>query len=160
MKLIPVPMMSFRPLVLALAGLSAVVALAADPVETPTVDAPTAEAPTSPSAHQQSFALQIARANLVQQGVTEPTTEQMTLATADVQALRDQGMGWGAIANSLGLRLGAVVSAENRAEKAQTHVAAADQTSARGQGAGSSNGNGKGGGGGNGGGKGGGGGKR
>lgn len=113
-----------------------------------------------PTAPKQDFAALLARANLVQQGVTEPTTEQMTLATADVQALRDQGMGWGAIANSLGLRLGAVVSAENRAEKAQTHVAAADQTSARGQGAGSSNGNGKGGGGGNGGGKGGGGGKR
>lgn len=113
-----------------------------------------------PTAPKQDFAALLARANLVQQGVTEPTTEQVTLATADVQALRDQGMGWGAIANSLGLRLGAVVSAENRAEKAQTHMAAADQTSARGQGAGSSNGNGKGGGGGNGGGKGGGGGKR
>ncbi|WP_310564560.1 hypothetical protein [Hydrogenophaga sp.] len=168
MKLLPVPMMSFRPLVLALAGLSAAVALAADLVETPTVETPTVEAPTveatvSPSARQQSFALQIARANLVQQGVTEPTTEQMALATADVQSLRDQGMGWGAIANSLGLRLGAVVSAENRAAKAQTHVAAAassDQTSARGQGAGSSNGKGGGGGKGGGNGGGGGGGKR
>lgn len=80
----------------------------------------------SPSARQQAFALQIAQADLARQGVTEPSTEQLALATANVQSLRDQGMGWGEIANSLGLRLGAVVSAENRSPMAQSKVAAAD----------------------------------
>lgn len=79
----------------------------------------TAPAPTSTSLRQQEFALQLAKADLGKQGITEPTTEQLALATSNVQALRDKGMGWGAIANSLGLRLGSVVSAANRAEKAE-----------------------------------------
>lgn len=82
-------------------------------------------APTQPvaSARQQEMAVQLARANLSQQGVTEPTTAQLALATSDVQAMRDTGMGWGQIANSLGLRLGAVVSAANRADKADQRAA-------------------------------------
>lgn len=79
----------------------------------------TAPAPTSTSLRQQEFALQLAKADLGKQGITEPTTEQLALATSNVQALRDKGMGWGAIANSLGLRLGSVVSAANRADKAE-----------------------------------------
>lgn len=75
-------------------------------------------APTSPSATQQSFATEIAKADLAQDGITNPTGQQLGLATRDVQALRDSGMGWGAIANSLGLRLGDVVSAANRAKHA------------------------------------------
>jgi uncharacterized membrane protein YgcG len=77
-------------------------------------------APTQPvaSARQQEMAVQLARANLTQQGITEPTTAQLALATSDVQAMRDTGMGWGQIANSLGLRLGSVVSAANKADKA------------------------------------------
>ena len=54
--------------------------------------------------------------HLSKQGITEPTTEQLALAASNVQALRDKGMGWGAIANSLGLRHGAVVSAANWVE--------------------------------------------
>lgn len=107
-----------RPLVLAVACLAAgaswaqqvTVDVVVDPV--PVVD------PAVVSARQQEMALQLARANLSQQGITEPTTAQLALATSDVQALRDSGMGWGQIANSLGLRLGAVVSAANRADKA------------------------------------------
>lgn len=77
-------------------------------------------APSKPvaSARQQEMAVQLARANLAQQGIKEPTTAQLALATSDVQALRDSGMGWGQIANSLGLRLGSVVSAANKADKA------------------------------------------
>ncbi len=82
---------------------------------TPTPTAPT----TSPSARQQELTMQLAKADLSRQGITEPTTEQLALAASNVQALRDQGMGWGAIANSLGLRLGAVVSAANRADQAE-----------------------------------------
>lgn len=79
---------------------------------------PTAPAP-SPSARQQELVMQLAKADLSKQGITEPTTEQMAMAASNVQALRDKGMGWGAIANSLGLRLGAVVSAANRADQAE-----------------------------------------
>lgn len=83
----------------------------ATPVATPVAPA------KSPSVRQQNFVIQLAKADLEKQGVAEPTTEQLALAASNVQALRDKGMGWGAIANSLGLRLGAVVSAANRADK-------------------------------------------
>ncbi|WP_157538742.1 hypothetical protein [Hydrogenophaga flava] len=82
---------------------------------TPTPTAPT----TSPSVRQQDFVMQLAKADLSKQGITEPTTEQLALAASNVQALRDKGLGWGAIANSLGLRFGAVVSAANRADQAE-----------------------------------------
>lgn len=106
---------TLRPLVLAIAGLAAGAAWAQVTVVVEPV--PTVVDPVV-SARQQEMALQLARANLSQQGITEPTTAQLALATSDVQALRDSGMGWGQIANSLGLRLGAVVSAANRADKA------------------------------------------
>ena len=103
-----------------------VLALGSLGVMTARADEVTGTDPTvSPSARQQAFALQIAQADLARQGVTEPSTEQLALATANVQSLRDQGMGWGEIANSLGLRLGAVVSAENRSPMAQSKVAVA-----------------------------------
>jgi hypothetical protein len=106
---------TLRPLVLVIAGLAAgaswaQVTVVVEPVLT-VVDPVVA-------ARQQEMALQLARANLSQQGITEPSTGQLALATSDVQALRDSGMGWGQIANSLGLRLGAVVSAANRADQA------------------------------------------
>lgn len=82
---------------------------------TPTPTAPT----TSPAVRQQEFVMQLAKADLNKQGITEPTTEQLALAASNVQALRDKGMGWGAIANSLGLRFGAVVSAAKRADQAE-----------------------------------------
>ncbi len=64
------------------------------------------------------MATNIARADLAKQGITNPTNAQLGLATSNVQGLRDNGMGWGAIANSLGLRLGDVVSSANQAKKA------------------------------------------
>ncbi|OOG89343.1 hypothetical protein B0E41_00565, partial [Hydrogenophaga sp. A37] len=88
-------------------------------VVTPPVVVQPAPSKPVPSARQQEMAVQLARANLSQKGITEPTTAQLSLATSDVQALRDSGMGWGQIANSLGLRLGSVVSAANKADKAE-----------------------------------------
>ncbi|MEZ5700870.1 MAG: hypothetical protein R3E42_01170 [Burkholderiaceae bacterium] len=82
------------------------------------------------SARQQQMTLQLARANLSQQGIAEPTTAELALAASDVQALRDSGMGWGQVAHSLGLRLGSVVSAANRADKAE-RVADASQAKSR-----------------------------
>lgn len=108
---------TLRPLVLAVACLAAGASWAQVTVDVVVDPAPVVD-PAVVSARQQEMALQLARANLSQQGITEPTTAQLALATSDVQALRDSGMGWGQIANSLGLRLGAVVSAANRADKA------------------------------------------
>ncbi len=107
-----------RPLVLAVACLAAGASWAQQVTVDVVVDPAPVVDPAVVSARQQEMALQLARANLSQQGITEPTTAQLALATSDVQALRDSGMGWGQIANSLGLRLGAVVSAANRADKA------------------------------------------
>lgn len=86
---------------------------------------PVPTTPTSPSARQQEFVLQLAKADLGKQGITEPATEQLALAASKVQALRDSGMGWGAIANSLGLRFGAVVSAAHRADQAEMNASRA-----------------------------------
>lgn len=86
--------------------------------ETETETPPTAPQ-TSPS---RSFTTDIAKASLAKDGVTEATATdyqtQLTAVETSIQALRDSGMGWGQIANSLGLRLGAVVSAANRAQPA------------------------------------------
>lgn len=68
---------------------------------------------------RQDFVSLIAKANLTQQGIASPTEAQLGKATDDVAAMRASGMGWGAIANSLGLRLGDVVSAANRAPQAE-----------------------------------------
>ncbi len=114
-----------RPLVLAIACLAAGASGAQQVTVDVVVDPAPVVDPAVVSARQQEMALQLARANLSQQGITEPTTAQLALATSDVQALRDSGMGWGQIANSLGLRLGAVVSAANRADKADGVTVAA-----------------------------------
>ena len=84
--------------------------------QTTTAPAP-APATTSPA---RSFSGEIAKADLAATGVTNPTDAQVSARTADVQGMRDSGMGWGQIANSLGLRLGDVVSAANRSQKATT----------------------------------------
>lgn len=118
---------TLRPLVLAVACLAAGASWAQVTVDVVVDPAPVVD-PAVVSARQQEMALQLARANLSQQGITEPTTAQLALATSDVQALRDSGMGWGQIANSLGLRLGAVVSAANRADQADRVAAATTST--------------------------------
>lgn len=74
--------------------------------------------PAAPSTTQQDFAAEIAKADLAQDGISNPTHQQLGVATSEVQAMRESGMGWGVIANSLGLRLGEVVSAANRTRHA------------------------------------------
>lgn len=98
-------------------GLSMGTALALEVVVPGTPTSP-ATSPSS-SQRQQSLALQLAKADLKQQGIATPTSAQLALATSSVQAMRDKGMGWGEIAHSLGLRLGSVVSAANRADRAE-----------------------------------------
>jgi hypothetical protein len=78
------------------------------------------------SVTQAAFPTLIAQASLAKQGITAPTADQLTAAVAAVQTQRDSGMGWGAIANSLGLRLGSVVS-EARATSESTVRAKAEE---------------------------------
>lgn len=80
------------------------------------------------SSKQKDFPSLIARASLAKQNVTDPTADQLSAAVTDVQSKRDSGMGWGAIANSLGVRLGDVVSASrSRGESAERRTEVANE---------------------------------
>lgn len=72
----------------------------------------------------QNFAGELAKADLAKQGVTTPTKSQLDASTQNIQGMRTSGMGWGQIANSLGLNLGSVVSAANQ----NKHAVDAKQT--------------------------------
>jgi uncharacterized membrane protein YgcG len=63
---------------------------------------------------KQDFVTLLAMADLSKQGITHPTQAQLAAEVKSIQAQRASGMGWGAIADSLGLKLGDVVSAANR----------------------------------------------
>ncbi|QCB46286.1 hypothetical protein [Hydrogenophaga sp. PAMC20947] len=80
------------------------------------------EAPEAPirqaTAPKQDFATHLALADLSKQGITNPTPAEVNAAVQSIQAQRTSGMGWGEIAHSLGLKLGPVVSAANRAKRA------------------------------------------
>lgn len=78
--------------------------------------------PVSTPPHKRSFVSLIAAASLDQQGLTNPTTADLGAAESQVQAMRDSGMGWGAIANSMNLRLGDVVSAANREPRSSESI--------------------------------------
>lgn len=65
-----------------------------------------------------TFTSLIAAESLAQQGVTNPSPSELGTAEANVQAMRDSGMGWGEIANSMNIRLGDVVSAANKSPRA------------------------------------------
>lgn len=73
-----------------------------------------------------NIALSLVQADLAKQGITAPTPEQLaaalnggsvatdtgeTVTFTGILAQRQSGMGWGAIANAMGVKLGAVVSA-------------------------------------------------
>jgi len=80
-----------------------------------TTAAPT---PAKQTAPKQDFATDLAKADLAKQGITDPTSDQLAAAVKNVQDKRASGMGWGQIANSLGLRMGDAVSAANRSSVA------------------------------------------
>lgn len=98
-----------------------------------------------------NVALSLVQADLAKAGITAPTPEQLaaalnggtivtetglTVSFAGVLAQRQSGMGWGAIANAMGVKLGAVVSAsktnkslgEFKASAAQRQKAARSET--------------------------------
>lgn len=112
-------------------GLCAALFAASGAFAQTTVGVTVTSAPTSSTtaAPTQDFATNIAKADLAKQGITNPTNAQLGAATSNVQGLRDSGMGWGAIANSLGLRLGDVVSDANQAKKADLAREAAAEKS-------------------------------
>ncbi len=78
------------------------------------------------------IALSLARAQLASQGITHPTTAELQGAlvgtpdgmTQGVLQMRASGMGWGQIANSMGFKLGAVMSGK------QTFATATSTTTA------------------------------
>ena len=121
-----------------------------------------------------NIAISLAKASLAKDGITHPSPAQLSAALGGILGQRAEGMGWGAIANSMGFKLGSVMSASHtdksdkrskQAQKTDKHdIDAKSDHAAKGlaagksAGAGASNGGGKGGGngGGNGGGHGGG----
>ena len=111
---------------LSAAALLAGVTAFAQTVTPPPPPAPApAPAPTPKTAPTQStegvndLSTSLARASLTKQGITNPTSAQLATARQGVLSQRAQGMGWGQIANSLGVRLGDVVSAARRADQAK-----------------------------------------
>lgn len=67
-------------------------------------------------------ALALAAASLADKGITQPTPAQLEASVMDVLKMRAEGMGWGQIAQSYGIKLGDV----KRADKADP-VARADR---------------------------------
>lgn len=81
--------------------------------------ATTTETTPTKTAPKQDFVGLLATADLTKQGITDPTEAEMEAAVKSIQDQRASGMGWGEIANSLGLKLGALVSAANRNKHAE-----------------------------------------
>jgi hypothetical protein len=73
------------------------------------------------NAEGKDFSLQLAMAELAQQGIKHPTRKQIEAARRSIQERRSQGEGWGVIAHSLGLNFGKVVSASNHREHDSMH---------------------------------------
>lgn len=94
-----------------------------------------------------NIALSLAKASLAQQGITNPTPAQLsaalnggvvtssttTTSLAGVLTQRQSGSGWGQIANSLGIKLGAVVSASktDKSKAGATHDGHAEHRSTK-----------------------------
>jgi hypothetical protein len=106
------------------ATLIASTAAMAEPLAGETPTAPTTDPTVTVKKTGQDFVGMLARASLTQQGVTAPTPDDVGVAESAVEAMRASGMGWGAIANSLGVNLGSLVSAENRSPQATLKRAA------------------------------------
>ena len=92
-----------------------------------------------------NIALSLAKEDLARLGITNPTPAQLAAALnggsittstggstnlTGVLAQRQSGMGWGQIANAMGVKLGSLVSASKTGKTAHkaTHVAMADTT--------------------------------
>ncbi len=67
----------------------------------------------------------LALAKLAKDGFSAPTDLQLAEAKAGLTMQRTSGMGWGAIANAMGLRLGEVISTAKRATPDKPQASAA-----------------------------------
>lgn len=85
------------------------------------------------------IALSLARTQLASQGITNPTPEQLQgaligtsgttgTATQGILQMRASGMGWGKIANSLGVKLGTVMSGRQTFPTTSTSTSAGTTT--------------------------------
>ena len=75
---------------------------------------PAAQAQTATQG--QPFAVELAKSSLAKDGIEAPTPQQLDTAVKSIEAQRASGMGWGEIANSMGLHLGHVISAYARSK--------------------------------------------
>jgi hypothetical protein len=78
------------------------------------VTPPPAPAP-EPKAVPKNFINYLAKASLAKQGIAQPTPAQLAAERKSIADQRAAGKGWGAIAQSLGLNLGKVISSANHA---------------------------------------------
>lgn len=60
-----------------------------------------------------NIALALAKTSLAKQGITNPTPSQLSATLGGVLSQKADGIGWGQIAKSMGVKLGAVVSASH-----------------------------------------------
>jgi hypothetical protein len=82
----------------------------------------------------------LALAKLAKEGVSAPTDLQLAEAKATLTTQRTSGMGWGAMANAMGLRLGEVISAAKRTTPDKPQAATSKSGNATSGGANASNG--------------------
>ena len=86
------------------------------------------------------IALSLAKSQLARQGITEPTPQQLQAALMGTSAttsttqsgilqMRASGMGWGQIANSMGVKLGTVMSGKSIASTGAVTAAGARPSS-------------------------------
>jgi hypothetical protein len=66
-----------------------------------------------------NIAIALAKTALAKQGITEPTTAELAAALNGVLTQRSSGMGWGQIAQTMGVKLGSVVSASKTDDDSQ-----------------------------------------
>jgi len=66
-----------------------------------------------------NIALALADASLKQQGITNPTPDQLKTTLSGILQQRADGKGWGQIANAMGFKLGDVMRSEKADKVAQ-----------------------------------------
>jgi hypothetical protein len=72
-------------------------------------------------------AISLAQASLSKEGITNPTPAQLSAALGGVLGQRAEGMGWGQIAQSMGFKLGSVMSASHT-DKSSKQASKASKT--------------------------------
>jgi len=74
-----------------------------------------------------NIALALTEAKLKEQGITNPTSEQLKSTLSEILQQRASGKGWGQIANGMGFKLGDVMRAEKADKVAHDRQARAER---------------------------------